>query len=263
LIEDIQAVCNATARAIVNNVGIASGPQVEVNRDRFPDDYDMTLWPWKVWESDGSQMSTAPAMQFYQPTMIVEKLIQVFNTFSKVADEHSGIPAYAHGDPQVGGAGNTASGLSMLMTTAARGIKGVIRNMDLHIFATVILRQFLECMKREPRPGILGDMKIVPKGSTALASKEQQGIRLMEFGRELNNPVDVQITGIEGRKYVIKQAASALNIDGEKVCQGQMQPMMAPGQLPPANNQPGPATLDVAGNPAQGTDTRQFNEEGK
>jgi hypothetical protein len=36
IIEDLQGVCNAAARALVNNMGISSGPQVEVNLERIP-----------------------------------------------------------------------------------------------------------------------------------------------------------------------------------------------------------------------------------
>ena len=42
IIEDIQNVCNAAARALVNNMGIASGPQVEVNLERIPPNEDIT-----------------------------------------------------------------------------------------------------------------------------------------------------------------------------------------------------------------------------
>ena len=40
IIEDIQQMCNSAARALVNNMGLASGPQVEVNIDRLPADED-------------------------------------------------------------------------------------------------------------------------------------------------------------------------------------------------------------------------------
>ena len=36
IIEDVQNVCNAATRALVNNMGISSGPQVEVNLERIP-----------------------------------------------------------------------------------------------------------------------------------------------------------------------------------------------------------------------------------
>ena len=62
--------------------------------------------------------------------MIADKLMVIYEKFSGIADEHSGVPAYAHGGQDVKGAGDTASGLSMLMTSAARGIKGVIKTID-------------------------------------------------------------------------------------------------------------------------------------
>jgi hypothetical protein len=50
-IEDVQNVCNAAARALVNNMGIASGPQVEVNLERIPPNEDITqIYPWKIWQ---------------------------------------------------------------------------------------------------------------------------------------------------------------------------------------------------------------------
>ena len=42
IIEDLQGVCNAAARALVNNMGISSGPQVEVNVERLPPNEDIT-----------------------------------------------------------------------------------------------------------------------------------------------------------------------------------------------------------------------------
>jgi hypothetical protein len=131
LITDIQSVCNAVARAIVNNVGLASGPQIEINKNRFPAGYPLALWPWKIWESTDNGLSTTPAIKVNHIPLNADKLIMVYNHFSKLADEESGIPAYSHGDPQVGGGGNTASGLSMLMTQAARGIKSVIRTIEI------------------------------------------------------------------------------------------------------------------------------------
>jgi hypothetical protein len=261
LIKDIQAICNACARAIVNNVGIASGPQVEANKDRFPADFDFTLWGWKVWMSTESQMgSDKPALQFYQPPMVVDKLINVYMTFSKLADEYI-VPAYSHGDPNVGGAGNTASGLSMLLGGSARMIKDVVKHMDMYLIGPTVERQFYWNIEHKPRRGVIGDIRIVTKGSSYLAVKQEQAIRLMEFARNTVNPIDYPLQGPDGRRYVLKSAAQALNIDADKAfpeqLSGPLQPMQA---LPPGNNQPAPENLDAAGNPVKGTDTRRFNE---
>lgn len=260
LVRDIQNILNAAARALVNNVGIASGPQIEVNVDRFPQGFDFSIWPYKQWPSNESTMSDKPALTFYSPPLIADKLINVMSTFSKMADDQV-IPAYAHGDPNVGGGGNTASGLSMLFTAASRNMKTAIKNFDDHIIAPSVTRQFFFEIEHGEHKGTWCDIKIVAKGSSSLTVKEQQAIRIGEFARDTANPIDLQITGIEGRKYLLKTRAQALNIDADKVVQGDnlMGPMNPINPAPTGPNMPGTTNLGPDGNPVQGTDTRMFN----
>lgn len=264
LISDIQGVCNAVVRAIVNNVGLASGPQVEVNKQRFPVGYPMGIWPWKVWESSDTGLSTAPALKVNHIPLNADKLIMIYNHFSKLADEESGVPAYSHGDPQVGGAGNTASGLSMLMTHAARGIKSVIRSIDKDIIATSIERLYYLNMEMEDNEEYIFDYHIVARGSSSLIAKEQQAVRLVEFLNATNNPVDFQIMGADGRQELLKQAAQAQDIDTDRILpEGKTEQLQLPQQGIPSEQftQQSPATLDAAGNRAQGEDTRLISHE--
>src|SRR3972149_2088266 len=258
LIMDIQDVCNAVVRAIVQNIGIASGPQVERNIDRVPEYESREMWPWKGWDVTDSQMSSAPALKFYQPPMVVEKLIQVFTTFSKMADEYSGIPAYAHGDPRVGGGGDTASGLSMLLTQAARGIKKVIKNMDNGPIKGCVERQFYYNIEQKEYRGLIGDIKVVAMGSQALVAKEQLALRLTEYGRATANPYDMQILGYKGRKYILKEIGRNIGLDAEEISEEPLgkQTLQSPEIAPIA----GPRNPDVAGNPAHGKKTARFNQ---
>jgi hypothetical protein len=100
IIEDLQSVCNAAARALVNNMGISSGPQVEVNVERLPPNEDITtLVPWKIWQVINDPVgSSAPAIRFTQPDSRASELMAVYEKFSRLADDHSGIPAYVYGD---------------------------------------------------------------------------------------------------------------------------------------------------------------------
>lgn len=263
LIRDIQDIVNACARHLVNNIGIASGPQVEINVDRFPPDFDYTLWPWKQWPSSESTMTDKPALNFWAPPFVADKLINVMTTFTKIADEQV-IPAYAHGDPQVGGGGNTASGLSMLFTAASRNIRLAIKNFDDHIITTSVKRQFFFEIEHGSFKGTWSDIKIVAKGSSSLTIKEQQAIRIGEFARDTANPIDIQITGLEGRKYLLKARAKALNIDADKVIP-EDNPMAATNtnmmMIPNSANPPAMANLGPDGNPGQGVDSRLFNED--
>ena len=63
-----------------------------------------------------------------------------------LADDHSGIPSYVTGDLNVQGAGRTASGLSMLMGSAGKGIRQVVMHID-NVIKPVIHRIFLYNMR--------------------------------------------------------------------------------------------------------------------
>lgn len=270
---DIQQVCNACARAIVNNVAIGSGPQVERNIDRIPagDLPNKKLRPWKVWDVTETQMSTAPALKFYAPPMVVERLTATYTSFARLADEHSGIPAYAHGDSRVGGAGNTASGLSMLITSAARGIKLLIGEIDNNIIAPTIKRQYDYNVMQGENYDLVCDYTVVAKGSAALLVKEQLATRRLEALQLTNNPIDLQLVGPDARRGMLRDVLNDLGIDVDKYIPEEklstlMQSMMPaqpqgpaqPGMItqgPGTPPSPGLRTTDQAGAPAQGVDT--------
>ncbi len=220
LIEDIQGICNSVARGLVNNVGIGSGPQVEVNMDRaaVPGE-TTTLYPWKIWKVTTAQMAEGKAVNFYMPPTVVDKLLKVFEFCLKLTDEWSGIPRYAHGDPETKGAGHTASGLSMLMSQAARGIKNVVKNLDRGIITSAVTAQYDFNMQYEEDMGIFGDLKVVAKGSSSLIAKEQQALRRTEFMDRTLNPYDMSIIGVKGRAELLKQTAKSLDMDVDRIIQ--------------------------------------------
>ena len=279
LMNDIQDVCNAIARSIVNNAALASGPQVDVNTDRVTSDTE-EIWPWKIWKGDNQALQEAPPVNFYQPQCITGPLLQVYETFAAMSDDQTGIPRWSHGATDVGGAGGTSSGLSMLMTSASRGIKEVIAHID-RITCDTIRRTYDFNMMYGDDPDMKGDCRIEARGSSAFLAKEQRIARTNEFLATTNNPTDLQIIGLKGRARLLREAAKTLEIDTNEIIpsdnelqdmidkaqqmQAQMQqqamltsqptPEMGPkGSTPPPN----PRELDVAGNPAGGTDANAF-----
>ena len=226
MIDHVQEACNACARHTLNNVGMAGGPMVEINEDRCPGGGDPA--PLRVWRVTNDQMgSDAPAIRVYNITFVADKLMDIFDKFARLADDHSGVPAYAHGDPEVGGAGNTASGLSMLMTTAARGIKGVIKTMDEKLIEPTVERQYYLNIEKVENAALVADFKTKATGSSSLIAKEQQAVRRAEFMKTTQNQIDYGIMGPDGRKYLLKDTARALELDADKVVPE------APPQPPP------------------------------
>lgn len=219
IIEDLQNVCNAAARALVNNMGISSGPQVEVNVERLPPNEDITqIYPWKIWQTINDPVgSSAPAVRFNQPASNASELMAVYEKFSRLADDHSGIPAYVYGDLNVQGAGRTSSGLSMLMGAAGKAIRQVIMHIDADIVKPVVHRQFVYNMRYDEDESIKGDVQVLPRGAINLAVKETTNVRRIEFLTATANPVDMEIMGKDGRAAIIREIAKGLQMPADDI----------------------------------------------
>jgi hypothetical protein len=219
IIEDLQSVCNAAARALVNNMGISSGPQVEVNVERLPPNEDITqLAPWKIWQTINDPVgSSAPAIRFTQPDSRASELVGVYEKFSRLADDHSGIPAYIYGDTDVQGAGRTASGLSMLMGAAGKGIRQVVMHIDADVIKPIVLRQFVYNMRYDEDEAIKGDVEVIARGAVNLATKETANLRRIEFLNATANPVDIEIIGKDGRANILREIVKSLQMPVDEI----------------------------------------------
>tara|TARA_R100000329_G_scaffold53036_1_gene48665 strand:+ start:46 stop:2091 length:2046 start_codon:yes stop_codon:yes gene_type:complete len=219
LIEDLQGVCNAAARALINNMGISSGPQVEVNLERIPPNEDITqMHPWKIWQVTNDPLgSSSPAVKFTQPDDNANTLMGVYERFAKLADDHSGIPSYLQGDINVKGAGRTASGLSMLMGSAGKGIRQVVMHIDSDVIKPVVHRQFVYNMRYDEDESIKGDVEILPRGAINLAVKETVNVRRIEFLNATANEIDMDIVGKEGRAAILREVAKSLQMPVDEI----------------------------------------------
>ena len=216
LIDDCTSVCNAAARALVANMGISSGPQVAVNNSSILAGQDLEqMYPWKIWQLDFSKgnQSSRPPIEFFQPNDNTEKLMAVFKEFSSLADEYSGIPAYSYGvGNSVGGAGKTASGLSMLMNAASKSIKNVVKQIDKGIIAPAIHRHYVFNMLTHHDQSIKGDAQVLAKGALSLVAKEQNQMRIQELLQQTGNPIDMQIIGMDGRAELLRKTFQGVDV---------------------------------------------------
>jgi hypothetical protein len=254
IIEDVQNICNAAARALVNNMAIASGPQVEVNLERIPPNEDITqLHPWKIWQVLNDPLgSSAPAVRFNQPSDNAQTLMAVYERFSRLADDHSGIPAYIYGDTDVKGAGRTASGLSMLMGSAGKGIRQVVMHIDNDVIKPIVERQFVYNMRYDPDESIKGDAQIVPRGAVNLAVRETTNVRRVEFLNATANDFDMQILGPDGRAAILREIAKGLQMPVDEIVPSRDKAAFVNRIKMQQQAQAAPAVLDQAGNPAGG-----------
>jgi len=216
---DAQNMCNAAARALANNMGISSGPQVGVNVSRLPSGEDITqMYPWKIWQFKQSEYGDQSApLQFFQPQSNAGELMAVFEKFMTLADEVSGIPRYMTGQ-HVPGAGRTSSGLSMLISNAGKSIKQVIGNIDYDVLTPMLERQYQRNLRYSNDPDLIGDIQILARGAMSLVVKEAEAVRKNEFLRlVLESPIAQQVVGLPGTAELMRDMASTLNTNVDRL----------------------------------------------
>jgi hypothetical protein len=253
LLEDIQSISNATARALVNNLSIASGPQVVINDAVISPGETDSMYPWKRWHGNWDPMvtGTSKPFEFFQPTSNAQELMSVFQTFSQMGDEVSAIPRYMMGSEKVGGAGRTASGLAMLMGNAAKTLQNIAAAIDRDVWKPMLNELYDLCMLT--MPGMFrGDENINVKGVNYAVKREQDRMRQLEFLQITANPIDQAIIGPMGRATILRSVSQNLGLEHEKVVPdaAEMQQQLMAMQMQQGQPQPGqPGQTDPSQQP--------------
>jgi hypothetical protein len=219
LLQDLQQAANATLRALVNNMSIASGPQVMINDDRITPDDDNQLYPWKRWHArnDPVGSNNQPPISFFMPTMNAESLMKCYREFVEIADDVSAIPKYVGGQGDSSGAGRTASGLAMLMGNASKILQTVSANIDREVIEPALM-QLSDLILLTDTTGLLtGEEDINVLGVNVAIQRETIRQRQLEFLQTTLNPTDMKIMGISGRGAVLRSIATTIGLNGEEV----------------------------------------------
>mgnify|MGYP001052980191 CR=1 FL=1 len=220
LVRDSAMMCNSAARALANNMGIASGPQVGVNVSRLADGEDVTqMVPWRIWQFKSDQYGAADApLSFFQPNSQAAELMGVYEKYSTLADEQSGVPKYISGDSAPGGAGRTASGLSMMLQSAGKSIKQVISSIDVNVIEPLLQRWYTWNMLYSEDETLKGDVQINARGVLALVNHETAVVRRNEFLQlALTSPIVQKVVGLEGIADLLREAAKGLDMDSARL----------------------------------------------
>lgn len=213
--EDHQKIVNSCARALCDNMALSSGPQVVVMTNQVPAGEDITtIFPFKIWQMKSDPLAPASnrPVDFFQPDMNATTLLSVLDAFEQRADDVTNVPRYSYGNQRVGGAGSTASGLSMLLNSAAKGIRRAIAHIDANVIRPTVYQTFIWVMLNDPDVTIKGDCAVVPRGATALLIKDQSQVRVQTFLAQTANPIDMQIIGMKGRAALLRENAKLLDL---------------------------------------------------
>lgn len=219
LLEDLQDVANSTLRALVNNMSIASGPQVIVNDDAVaPGENSDELYPWKRWHVQSDPMADrSKPIEFFQPSSNAAELLAVYKQITNMADEISAIPQYITGSERTGGAGRTASGLSMLMGNAQKVLQTVASNVDIDIMQQLLQGLYDMVMLTDATGMLSGQEQIRVRGVNVAVQRETERQKQLQFLQITANPIDAPIIGEMGRARVLRAVAGGLGLPDDVV----------------------------------------------
>ena len=219
IIADLQESSNSVMRAVINNLSIASGPQVMINDERLaPGEDGEDLFPWKRWHYVGDPMgqNAQVPISFFQPTSNVTELLLALDKLNGMADDASAIPRYLAGQ-SAGGAGRTSSGLAMLMANASKVLQTVAANIDRDVFDPALTSLYDMIMLTDTSGLLTGEEKVRVMGVNVAIQRETQRSRQLEFLQITANPIDMSIIGPEGRAQVLSVVADGIGMPGSKI----------------------------------------------
>src|SRR6185312_1403143 len=172
------------------------------------------LYPWKKWLTISDPTNPqAKAVDFFQPDSNSQQLMAVIDKFSTMLDDVSTIPRYLTGSGQAGGAGRTASGLSMLINNANKTLQNVADNIDTDVFRPLIGMLYDMIMLTDTTGMLRGDENIVVDGVRQAAKQEQDLSRQLEFLNLINNPNLQAMLGPGETARVLQSIADNLGME--------------------------------------------------
>ena len=175
LIRHEQAMLNSAVRMMMDNAGLATGPQVVIDKTQVePEDGDWKMVPRKVWQwvKKASGQKEAPFQTFNIP-INQEQLSAIIQLALRFVDEAVSMPLIAQGE-QGAHVTKTAGGMSMLFNSANVVFRRVVKNWDDDITEPTIRRAYDFEMQFSKKEAIKGDMNIEARGTSVLLVREMQ-----------------------------------------------------------------------------------------
>ena len=254
---DTQLLMNGFMRMAVDNAALSGNLIFEVDETNLVPGQDMTIYPGKIFR----RQAGAPGQAIFSTSAknTSQENLFLFDKARQLADEATGIPSYTHGSGAVGGAGRTASGMSMLMGAAAQNIKAVVRNIDDYLLSPLGRSLFNFNMQFLFDKEFTGDLEVKARGTESLMRNEVRSQRLLQFMQMTANPSMAPFVKYD---YILRELASSMDLDEDKILNDPraaaiQQKMMAeiqalmppPPPQPPEGGPPGaPGPQDPTGN---------------
>lgn len=177
-----QRIVNAATRAMLDNAGVAAGPQIVLRRGVVtPADGDYSITPMKIWtvDEDADVGDVAHAIQAIQiPTMQAE-LENIIKYGFELAEKSTNMPLLMQGNQ--GTSTETVGGMTILDRNASSVLKRIAKICDDDLTEPHIQRYYEWLLIYGNDNSCKGDFSIVSLGSTAFFQRDSENQSIMQL----------------------------------------------------------------------------------
>lgn len=187
-IRSCQAILNSHVRAMMENAGLSSGPQIFLSRGSvIPADGSWEITPRKVWliKPDADVQDVGQAMGSVVIPSIQADLLQAIDFALKMAENVTGLPILLQGQQGPNGVPETVGGMQILVANASSLLRRMARIFDDYLIKPHIQAYYSYMMAYGEDPSIKGDFKVVARGSSALVARDQRNMFLTQVAPQM------------------------------------------------------------------------------
>jgi hypothetical protein len=204
-----QRMVNAATRAMLDNAGRSSAPQLVIDRSLVvPADNTWEIVPGKLWYTteDGANADVRKAFVSIDIPSNQQQLQNIINFALELSERVTGIPLLAQG--QQGAATQTVGGMTLLDRNSNTPLRMIAKNFDDMITVPHIQRyyEWLLLYGDDPREKL--NSRIIARGSSVLFERDAQNQALLQMGQFVLNPA----FGINPKKWM-SEALRAQRLD--------------------------------------------------
>jgi hypothetical protein len=189
LMRDAQKAINGAWRMMMDNAGLSTGPQIEIDTTVVePADGDWTLTPRKLWRRLSTAPAGKPGINTYDIPSHQAELAGIIQIAKQLVDDETSISQIAQGE-QGSHTTQTANGMAILMNAVNVVFRRFVKNFDDDVTVPNIRRLYDWNMQFGTKEGIKGDFEVDARGSSVLLVREMQAQNLMVAANLTAHPV--------------------------------------------------------------------------
>lgn len=176
-IRSCQAILNSHVRAMMENAGLSSGPQIVLARGSvMPADGSWEITPRKVWllKVDADIQDVSKAINAFNIPSNQAELLQAIDFALKMAENVTGLPILLQGQQGPNGVPETLGGMQLLVANASSLLRRMARIFDDSLTKPHIQAYYTYMMLYADDASIKGDFKIVAHGASSLVARDQR-----------------------------------------------------------------------------------------